>query len=67
VFAVGDHLNDLPMLSSQRARHLATVANAAERVRTAVRQQGGFVSSRACGWGVYDALRRLLPVTTATD
>jgi HAD superfamily hydrolase (TIGR01484 family) len=60
IFAVGDHVNDLPMLSSARARWLAAPANAVPEVRATVRAQGGWVSPFAHGHGVEDALRRVL-------
>jgi hydroxymethylpyrimidine pyrophosphatase-like HAD family hydrolase len=56
VFATGDHLNDLPMLSRSYARWLAAPANAVFEVKDAVRRQEGFVSELPCGHGVADAL-----------
>jgi hypothetical protein len=55
-FAIGDHLNDLPMLSLRHAHWLAAPANAIETVRTVVREQKGHVSRFHCGHGVADAL-----------
>src|SRR6266436_1365629 len=60
VFAVGDHLNDLPMLSRRYARLLAAPANAVEMVKGAVRAQNGFVSELARGEGVADAIKYYL-------
>jgi HAD superfamily hydrolase (TIGR01484 family) len=60
VFAAGDHLNDLPMLSTRYARFLAAPANAVAEVQTAVTGQGGFVSSRPHGYGVADAIKYYL-------
>jgi len=60
VFAVGDHLNDLPMLSTEYAASIATLGNAVPEVLTLVRQQGGFVSGLSRGEGVYDALHHFL-------
>lgn len=57
VFAAGDHLNDLPMLSRQYAAFLAAPANAVEPVKEAVRRQGGFVSELTQGNGVADAIK----------
>ena len=57
VFAAGDHLNDLPMLSRQYARWLAAPANAVEPVRRRVREQGGYVSEFSHGNGISDALQ----------
>jgi len=60
VFAVGDHLNDLPMLSPRYARALAAPANAVEPVKIAVREQRGFVSEFSHGNGVVAALQHYL-------
>lgn len=57
VFAVGDHLNDIPMLSRKRAHFLACPANAVDQVKIRVREQNGYVSSLPHGSGVADALR----------
>lgn len=56
VFAAGDHLNDLPMLSSAFARFLAAPANAIDLVKGAVRRQNGFVSELFHGEGVAEGL-----------
>ena len=60
VFAAGDHLNDLPMLSPLYAGRVAAPANAVEAVKTAVRQQSGFVSELSHGNGVADAIKYYL-------
>jgi HAD superfamily hydrolase (TIGR01484 family) len=60
ILAVGDHLNDLPMLSRDYARFLAAPANAIPVVKEAVRQGGGFVSLRSHGHGVADAIKYYL-------
>jgi HAD superfamily hydrolase (TIGR01484 family) len=57
VFAIGDHLNDLPMLSRNYARFLAAPSNAVPAVKEAVLSAGGFISDSAHGWGVTDALK----------
>ena len=57
--AAGDHFNDLPMLSRAHAHHLLAPANAIERVQSAVRRQGGYVSALGQGEGTLDGLRRL--------
>jgi len=57
VFAVGDHLNDLPMLSLDYANWLAAPVNAVDEVKEAVSRQGGYVSAQPCGYGVADALK----------
>jgi hydroxymethylpyrimidine pyrophosphatase-like HAD family hydrolase len=63
VFAVGDHLNDLPMLSRRHAGFLAAPANAVALVQETVRRQGGYVSRRPHGHGVAEALRHFLGLT----
>jgi len=60
VFAVGDQLNDLPMLSRQYAHWLAAPGNAVEQVKEVVRNQEGFVSRLHHGRGVADALEACL-------
>jgi len=57
VFAIGDHLNDLPMLSKRFAGFLAAPANAVTQVQNCVRQQGGLICSRAHGEGVAEAIK----------
>ena len=56
VFAAGDQLNDLPMLSHRYARWLAAPGNAVEPVKQAVRQQDGHVSDLPHGNGVAEGL-----------
>lgn len=60
VFAIGDHLNDLPMLSPQFARFIAAPANAVVPVQAAVRRAGGYVSGQAHGRGVLEAMKYYL-------
>jgi len=60
VFAAGDHLNDLPMLSIDLARWLAAPRNAVKAVKQTVRRQKGFVSEHSYGNGVADALEFVL-------
>jgi len=56
VLAVGDHLNDLPMLSRMYARWLAAPQNAIAPVKAAVAKQGGYVSKLSHGNGVAEAI-----------
>jgi hydroxymethylpyrimidine pyrophosphatase-like HAD family hydrolase len=56
VFAAGDWLNDLPMLSREYAHWLAAPGNAVEAVKATVRRQGGFVSELPHGSGVAEGL-----------
>jgi HAD superfamily hydrolase (TIGR01484 family) len=60
VFAVGDHWNDLPMLSRKYARWLAAPANAVEVVKATVREQGGYVSELSHGGGVAEAIKHYI-------
>ena len=60
VFAIGDHLNDLPMLSTEHAGCIAAPANAIPVVKTQVLQQNGFVSRFSQGSGVAEALEHYL-------
>jgi hydroxymethylpyrimidine pyrophosphatase-like HAD family hydrolase len=60
VFAAGDHLNDLPMLSTQYAQFLAAPANAVPAVQEAVLRQGGYVSAAPHGTGIAEAIRHYL-------
>lgn len=60
VFAAGDHLNDLPMLSRQYARFLAAPANAVPSVKEALRRQQGYLSAQAHGLGVAEAIKYYL-------
>lgn len=59
-FAVGDHLNDLPMLSRQFAHLLAAPQNAIPVVKAAVLNQEGYLSPLPQGRGVADALEAYL-------
>jgi hypothetical protein len=60
VFAAGDHLNDLPMLSQSFAKYLAVPGNAIDVVKEQVRKERGFVSARSHGHGVLDGLKHFL-------
>lgn len=60
VFAIGDHLNDLPMLSTRYAGWLAAPANAVAEVKETITRQGGYLSARFHGRGVADALKHYL-------
>lgn len=60
ILAVGDHLNDLPMLSTQYAGFIAAPANAVPVVKQTVREAGGYVSAREHGQGVADAIKYYL-------
>jgi len=60
VFAAGDHLNDLPMLSRTYASWLGSPSNAIDSVKAVVRDQGGYISELSHGHGVADALSRTI-------
>jgi len=60
VFAIGDHLNDLPMLLPQYARFIAAPANAVGAVKLAVRTHGGYISAQPHGRGVAEAIKHYL-------
>lgn len=60
VFAAGDHLNDLPMLSGEFARCVAAPDNAVPKVKELVRRQNGYVSHQPWGHGVARALEHFL-------
>jgi hydroxymethylpyrimidine pyrophosphatase-like HAD family hydrolase len=66
VFAIGDHLNDLPMLSPRFARFLAAPANAVEPVKAAVRAGHGYLSARTHGRGVAEAIKYYLETAPAS-
>jgi len=56
IFAAGDHLNDLPMLSREFAHWLVAPENAVTSVKESVRRQDGFVSSLPNAHGVAQGL-----------
>jgi hydroxymethylpyrimidine pyrophosphatase-like HAD family hydrolase len=60
VFAAGDHLNDLPMLSGPHALCVAAPDNAIEIVKATVRRQNGYVSHQPWGHGVARSLEFFL-------
>lgn len=72
IFAAGDHLNDLPMLSKNYANWIVAPANAVPMVKEAVLRQSGWVSDFNCGHGVAWGLERVLemhglPIVTAPE
>lgn len=56
VLAIGDHLNDLPMLTRTYARWLAAPQNAVPSVKVAVTRQHGYVSRLPHGEGAAEAI-----------
>ena len=64
IFAAGDHLNDLPMLSGEFARCVAAPDNAVPAVKETVRKQNGYVSHQPWGHGVARALEHFLSLAS---
>ena len=60
--AVGDHLNDLPMLEHRFAHHLACPANAVDEVKQKIRSQGGHVATADVAEGTVEAWDRFFPL-----
>jgi len=60
IFAAGDHLNDLPMLSGEFAACVAAPDNAIAAVKALVRGQDGYVSHQPSGHGVARGLEFFL-------
>jgi hydroxymethylpyrimidine pyrophosphatase-like HAD family hydrolase len=60
VFVIGDHLNDLPMLSRKFAQWIAAPANAVAEVKLRVQTEGGYVSQLPHGYGVAEAIKYYL-------
>lgn len=60
ILVAGDHLNDLPMLSTEVARWIVAPVNAVEAVKHAVRRQEGYISHQPCGEGVARGLEYVL-------
>ena len=56
-FAIGDHQNDLPMLTGVHARQVACPANSIDEVKRTVRAAGGYVARDGYSAGVIEALR----------
>ncbi len=57
IFAVGDHHNDIPMLTGVHARHVACPANAIDAVKKVVAGANGYVANAGYSEGVIEALR----------
>jgi HAD superfamily hydrolase (TIGR01484 family) len=56
IFAAGDNFNDLSMLQTSVARHIACPSNSIPEVLDHVRNQGGFLASRPASQGMIEAL-----------
>jgi HAD superfamily hydrolase (TIGR01484 family) len=57
IFAAGDNHNDLSMLDSSVAGHIACPSNALEPVKEHVRSHGGYLASRPASEGMLEALQ----------
>ncbi|MGV3773872.1 MAG: HAD family hydrolase [Verrucomicrobiales bacterium] len=60
IMAAGDHLNDLPMLSSEFAHWLVAPVNAINQVKEVVLRHNGYVSDKHCGAGVAQGIEQIL-------
>ena len=67
IFAAGDHLNDLPMLSGEFAGCVAAPDNAIPTVKELVRKQQGYISHQPWGHGVARALEHFLDAANSKD
>jgi hydroxymethylpyrimidine pyrophosphatase-like HAD family hydrolase len=56
VFCAGDHMNDLSMLTPERAGMLACPSNAIPQIQEAVLQGGGYVAKARYGDGVAEGI-----------
>ncbi len=63
VLAIGDHLNDLPMLDGSAAGMVACPSNAVREVQEMVRRHDGYISPHPWGEGVADAIRHFSGVS----
>jgi hydroxymethylpyrimidine pyrophosphatase-like HAD family hydrolase len=59
--AIGDHLNDLPMLDRRYAHHLACPGNSVDEVKEKVRSQRGYVAEAKVAEGTLEAWNHLFP------
>lgn len=56
IFAAGDNHNDLSMLDTRVAAHIACPSNALDPIKEHVTRQGGFVCSKPASEGMIEAL-----------
>ena len=52
----GDHYNDLPMLSVEKARYLISPLNAIDIVKESVLSQNGYVAQQVAGDGIAEGM-----------
>lgn len=62
IFAAGDHLNDLPMLTKDHANFLLCPGNSIPIVKETVRRQGGYVAEESHGYAVAKGLEFFLGI-----
>jgi HAD superfamily hydrolase (TIGR01484 family) len=62
IMAIGDHLNDLPMLERRYAWHLACPDNAVAQVKDKVRAEGGYIAGGKVAAGIVEAWDRFFPL-----
>ena len=66
ILAVGDHLNDLPMLERRYAAHLGCPGNAVDEVKEKIRAEGGYIATAQVGEGTVEVWDRLFPLKKET-
>ena len=60
VRAIGDELNDLPMLDGKHARWVGCPSNAHDEVKALVQRVGGFVATESVGMGTSQVIRHFV-------
>ncbi len=66
IMAMGDHLNDLPMLERRYAWHLSCPGNAVDEVKKKVEAEGGYIASSRVAEGAVEAWDRFFPLKKGT-
>jgi hydroxymethylpyrimidine pyrophosphatase-like HAD family hydrolase len=61
ILAVGDHLNDLPMLERRYAWNLGCPANAVDEVKEKVKAEGGYIAQARVGNGTVEVWDHFFP------
>lgn len=60
ICVAGDHLNDLSMLNREVAGYILAPGNAVSEVKDLIKKENGFQSSKKCGDGILEGLKRVL-------
>jgi hypothetical protein len=60
--AIGDHMNDLPMLERRYARYVACPGNSVDAVKDKVRAEGGYVAKADIAEGTVEAWDKFFPL-----